>query len=561
MVALHAVTCVLAVYVLLPGVAVASPVPRLINYQGFLADDVGQPLQGSHDILFRIYPDSLTSGFIWEEMHTAVALNDGVFTVYLGSNHPLDYSYFEDQPRFLGITVDAGGEIAPRGRITSVPWAYRAAVADSLAAAQPVPSHDHDDLYYREVELDSTGTINQPDNPVDWTKLKGVPEGFADGVDDEGSGAGDGHSLDASDGSPTDAVYVDAEGLVGIGTTTPDVTLHVATGTDVNPTGGAFLQMGSSSATNLAIDNNEIMTRIAGAASDMYVNREGGHVMIGNLGYDSRLGIGVSSPWATLTVSNDLASPGNPTNGLIYADNENDSSPLADASVGVRVNGPSAGNPYVSYDIRGEAGWSTGIDNDDENKFKIAARWDDIAVNTRVTVTTGGNVGIGTTNPAERLDVRGNIIIRSESSGDVVIELGEGLDYAEGFDVTEHDDVAPGAVLVIDSDSPGRLEISTEAYDSRVAGIVAGANGIGSGVRLGSGRFPHDVALAGRVYCNVDATECGIEPGDLLTTSSIPGHAMKASDPARRAGAILGKAMERLERGTRGRILVLVSLQ
>jgi hypothetical protein len=116
-------------------------------------------------------------------------------------------------------------------------------------------------------------------------------------------------------------------------------------------------------------------------------------------------------------------------------------------------------------------------------------------------------------------------------------------------------------VLAIDPDNPGKLTLSTEAYDTRVAGIVAGGRGLGSGVRLGGDMFPYDVALAGRVYCNVDATERAVEPGDLLTTSPIPGYAMKATDRARTPGAVLGKAMEPLERGTRGQILVLVSLQ
>ena len=78
---------------------------------------------------------------------------------------------------------------------------------------------------------------------------------------------------------------------------------------------------------------------------------------------------------------------------------------------------------------------------------------------------------------------------------------------------------------------------------------------------MGVGQFDCDVALAGRVYCNVDAGEHGIEPGDLLTTSSTPGHAMKAEDRRRAHGAILGKAMEPLKRGERGMILVLVTLQ
>lgn len=155
----------------------------------------------------------------------------------------------------------------------------------------------------------------------------------------------------------------------------------------------------------------------------------------------------------------------------------------------------------------------------------------------------------------------GNLQIRSRGTGAVVIELGEGLDYAEGFNVSDRDSAKPGTVLVIDPNNPGKLAISTNAYDRKVAGIITGANNLGSAVRLGAGQFDHDVALAGRVFCNVDATEDGIEPGDLLTTSDTPGFAMRATDSARSQGAILGKAMQRLEKGSKGQILVLVTLQ
>ena len=155
----------------------------------------------------------------------------------------------------------------------------------------------------------------------------------------------------------------------------------------------------------------------------------------------------------------------------------------------------------------------------------------------------------------------GNVKICSRESGATVIELGTGLDYAEGFDVTDAPSVAPGMVLVIDPRHPGQLALSTTAYDRKVAGIVAGANGLGSAVKLGCGQFDHDVALAGRVYCFAVAGDEPIEPGDLLTSSDVPGHAMKVQDHSRAQGAILGKAMERLEAGKHGQILVLVTLQ
>ena len=155
----------------------------------------------------------------------------------------------------------------------------------------------------------------------------------------------------------------------------------------------------------------------------------------------------------------------------------------------------------------------------------------------------------------------GKVKIVGRDGGSTVMELGEGLDYAEGFDVSESTKIAEGSVLIIDADNPGKLALSDRGYDTKVAGIVAGANSMGSGVRLGAGQFDYDVALAGRVYCNVDAAEQAIQPGDLLTTSATPGYAMKAADYARSHGAILGKAMESLEKGQRGQILVLVTLQ
>ncbi|HEY5911818.1 MAG TPA: hypothetical protein VJA21_14545, partial [Verrucomicrobiae bacterium] len=68
------------------------------------------------------------------------------------------------------------------------------------------------------------------------------------------------------------------------------------------------------------------------------------------------------------------------------------------------------------------------------------------------------------------------------------------------------------------------------------------------------------VALSGRVFVWAEAASGAIEAGDLLTTSEVPGHAMKAADPARAPGATLGKAMSELKEG-KGLVLVLVTLQ
>jgi len=69
-----------------------------------------------------------------------------------------------------------------------------------------------------------------------------------------------------------------------------------------------------------------------------------------------------------------------------------------------------------------------------------------------------------------------------------------------------------------------------------------------------------NVALSGRVYVHADAAYGEIKPGDLLTTSDTPGHAMKVTEHGKAQGAILGKAMSGLKDG-KGMVLVLVTLQ
>jgi hypothetical protein len=137
-----------------------------------------------------------------------------------------------------------------------------------------------------------------------------------------------------------------------------------------------------------------------------------------------------------------------------------------------------------------------------------------------------------------------------------------GADLAEPFAMS-HGGVEPGTVVVIDERNPGKLRASTQAYDKKVAGIVSGANGIHPGISMiqeDALEAGENVALSGRVYVKADAGAGCIEPGDRLTTSTMPGRAMKAADHERAQGAIIGKAMTALT-GGEGMVLVLVTLQ
>jgi hypothetical protein len=163
---------------------------------------------------------------------------------------------------------------------------------------------------------------------------------------------------------------------------------------------------------------------------------------------------------------------------------------------------------------------------------KIALKWD---INNDVTINR-------------------NLIV----NGDICLA---NADCAEDFDIGNLESIQPGTVMVFKKD--GTLEPSEKPYDKRVAGVISGAGNLCPGIILDKqnnkkNRLP--LALTGKVYCNVDADYGPVEVGDLLTTSLTPGYAMKADDPVRSFGSVIGKAVQPFTDG-RGLVLMLVSLQ
>lgn len=143
-------------------------------------------------------------------------------------------------------------------------------------------------------------------------------------------------------------------------------------------------------------------------------------------------------------------------------------------------------------------------------------------------------------------------------AGDIVLQ---NADCAEDFEIAEGENLEPGTVVALGDDS--RLHASSEAYNRRVVGVIAGAGNLRPGIVLGrqrDGKRRMPVALVGRVFCKADASAGPIGVGDLLTTSDVPGHVMRAGDPGRAFGAVVGKAITGLKGGT-GMVQVLVALQ
>jgi hypothetical protein len=142
----------------------------------------------------------------------------------------------------------------------------------------------------------------------------------------------------------------------------------------------------------------------------------------------------------------------------------------------------------------------------------------------------------------------------------VDIVLG-GADFAEDFAIAAIENVEPGTVMVVGEN--GTLRPSETSYDRKVAGVISGGGDYRPGLILdrqhsADRRLP--LAMVGKVWCKADAQYGAIAVGDLLTSSPTLGHAMKAVDPTKAFGAVIGKALASLQSG-RGLVPILVALQ
>lgn len=242
--------------------------------------------------------------------------------------------------------------------------------------------------------------------------------------------------------------------------------------------------------------------------------------------------------------------------------------------VGVQANGPESGLRAFSDQGSGAlaqsnkgsgliatSGTGHGVDAFSDNDVALFAQGATFAgvFNGALVVNPGPNPKNTSIAPS---NINGSVVINQGNlfvnKGDII--LGN-ADCAEDFAVSPTAQAEPGTVMVLGSD--GGLRESSAPYDKRVAGVISGAGCFKPALVLDrradeGSRVP--IALVGKVYCKVDARYGEIEIGDLLTTSPTAGHAMKATDPLKAFGSVVGKALSPLSRG-QALVPILIALQ
>ena len=552
-------------------VSEATPMGTAWTYQGRLMD-ANEPANGIYEFQFKLY-DLPEDGNQLDgtPAFRGVEVVDGYFTLQLdfGSN------VFDGDARWLEINVRSGNNpsdpftiLDPRQEITPTPYALqtRGLFVDSalnvgIGTTSPVATLDVTNPGGRTAisgkspwigvygihnsttgsfpgVLGETDSLNSAASGVRGRVTSTTPGSLSAGVWGMNTGTGsngvgvrgshDGSGRGVWGYTASSSGYAGYftggqnyfEGKVGIGTLTPADLLHVSQDT----TGSMGIRI-----TNTEASGRDYALRVGGA--------------------NSAIGAG------SLAIYDHTAS----TSRLTVASN---------GYVGIAITNPSSrlqvhGTVYSS---------SGGFKFPDETVQTTAAgsgaaywkKLGDSIVN-----TNPSNVGIGVAIPTAKLTVGGNILVDAADARVTtpILEITGGSDLSEQFQIRSDNvgvTASAGMVVSIDPENPGSLVVSNKAYDRTVAGIISGAGGIKTGMLMGqkgsSADGANPVALTGRVYCLADASTGPIEPGDLLTTSQTPGHAMKVKDYAKAQGAILGKAMSSLSEG-RGLVLVLVTLQ
>ena len=548
----------------LPGSARAQG--TAISYQGQL-NDAGAPAGGLYDFTFTVY-NSLADGAVTAGPvnQDAVAVNGGLFNVTLDFGPGV----FEGAQLWLEITVRTNGAadasvLTPRTPLLPAPYSIFATKAGSVANGVLTAEQ----LY--------TGGI--PPTPGQFLSYDGGNFLWSD----PGVVVGNVWLLNG-----VDAYY--NSGKVGIGTSTPEFPLSVFTANNaygIAQTDGTIRMAtflgGSTGGGWLGTFSNHKLS--------FFVNNGGARMTVDTTG---NIGIGTTTPASKLTVQTSSSGLGIFRAGLEHTDGTVRLGTYAEPSfggwLGTISNHPlnffyNDGLPSMTIGgggismVSGLGTLTVGSPNAESGlsiirggnradvrfegstlKLVVGPVGGPPASTRGLAVTTAGNVGIGTVNPSRTLEVNGDFFARDASVR--VLTIRGGADLAEPFAMS-HSGVEPGSVVVIDEDHPGKLRRSTQAYDKKAAGIVSGANGIRPGISMVQEDMleaGENVALSGRVYVKADASFGTIKPGDLLTTSNTPGHAMKVTDHGLAQGAILGKAMSGLKDG-KGMVLVLVTLQ
>jgi hypothetical protein len=479
------------------GAAVAAPVSESINYQGQLSDpNTGEPLDGSYTMQFQLYGAEAGGSPVWDSGSQSVQVDNGLFNVELD----VDQRDFNGQALWLRIGV--GGQwLTPRREILPVPYALSlrpgAWIEGSVDGGKTLFVRNDSSA------LGSTGILG-------WAyATSGETYGlWGESRSSDGQGV---YGIASAESGNTYGVWGASRSTAGRGvygrTTAASGTTYGVYGESDSTSGrGVLGEATATSGDTYGVYGKAGSPAGYGVYGEAPVYGVGGHAT-----RSSNLAVGV---WGVAESASGFG-----VHGACLGDG------ATRGVSGIVQSAEGVGGYFKNQSSEGGLGLRV------ESQGMLIEAWDGDPLDRRFRVNNAGGVfADGTFNPG-------------------------GADLAEMLPAV--DGLEPGDVLVIGPD--GKLARSSGAYSTAVAGVYSTKPGFVGGSDedgINPGKVP--LAVVGVVPVKVSAESGPIAPGDLLTTSRIAGHAMKASEP--KLGTILGKALGALPSGT-GVIEILVMLQ
>jgi hypothetical protein len=584
----------------MPMMALAATVAPALIYQGKLTDAGGTPISGTYSVTFRIYDVAAGGTALSTDTHSVTA-TEGLFTTTILVSNP---AVVDGRALWLGVTVGTDGEMTPRQPIQPVAYALSlrpGAVIQGDASANPSLKVINTGSDSASLIAGTTGT-NSPAlvamaqglrSPAvygwSWNDVgvygNGVEGGYFTTSREVGVGVNVSTAFDSNDGvriatigKRSDGVDISTRGDASDG-------IHAA----VSGTGSRGVYGQSERAEGIRGEsiqsvgvlgysvNQAGIWGVSQADIGVYGEAPG---VAGVLGYSNNgrgiWGVGKNGGSFSTTQAGTLEQAWAGVNVTTSYDN-NPGVWIETAGIGspgVKIQTEVSSSPGVTIETNGWHSPGVRIETEGYNSPGVTIRTYGFSDYIPLPFYHYSSSGAALRAVAEGTDTDGIEAFSYHKSG--IIANTDRSDHKYGVSTedymlagrydTVHGDVAeympvtgsiePGTVLVIAKG--GTLQPSTIPYDTRVAGIVSTAPGVSLGTKADGNPGEALIAVAGRVPCRVDASNGPIVEGDLLTTSSRPGHAMKATDP--KIGTILGKAMGSLESGT-GLIEVIVTLQ
>ncbi|MDO8583143.1 MAG: site-specific integrase [bacterium] len=544
--------------------------PRILSFQGKLTDSANNPIIKDSDILFSIYSDSSSGPALWQETDSVKPDSDGAFSILLGKNNQIPDSLFTQNPKlFLGISVGNSPELTPRQQLITSSLANS---SQTLQGLEPITNTTR--VSNVVLALDSGGNLSIAGERshtvqaiggnlilagqiLSLTTISGsnsnveiVPDGM--GKIDLQKPIFNSSNDNNLSGVPGAVEFVDS--VIILATTSAQSAFYI----NQNST-GPLISASTSGTAKFTVENDGTGFFAGGlginggnltstATTFNLLNSGVTTLNIGGAATTINLGVaaGALNIKSNLVVSKDISLSSFTSNGgILYT---NGSGKVLQTSAG------SSSDCFM--------GGSSPAFSPCANLFNNIS-----TASISGNLTALGNVGIGIASPSAKFEIAGGqtkIEISTQYSqrlchngsaddsstqnvllGDCDASQADIAEYYGSKDIT----IEAGDIVIADSgakavgaNSKAYVKKSDSSYQGSVIGIVSTNPYDAFGRDFDKSEYSFPVALAGRVPLKISLENGPIKAGDLLTSSSIPGVAMRST----KTGLIVGKALEDL---------------